>query len=1580
MKIKNKIFRRVKQKITKIIFVFLMVATMTGSLTNIAQAYLLDAVDLLGQMDTLDEPIYTRSTQNNPYSTIVSNAVFNGAEDVKIDTVHHRLFVADRSNNRVLVYDLDENNQFEHYAADYVLGQPDFTTVSAGTTQSKFNASRYIAYDSNHQRLFVSEEENKRVTVFDLSEGVTTGMDASYVLGQPDFTTSDTTTTLFGFDYCWGLAYDLDNDYLYVADGSSHNRILIFDVAPEEMYNYKPAFAHLGSLIGTALDDSHFEGPHGLVLDKTNDILYATDTDHHRIMIFDTEEIINGESAINVLGQLNFTSDSTSTSSVGMNYPYNVDFDGVDERLFVADATNHRVMVFDVSGGVTDGMEASYVLGQIDFDANSSGATQSKFNKPRGVAYNSVTKELYVGDSGNNRIMVFDLSQGITNGMNASKLLGHTTRGGVPNWTFTTANQMGAPIDDIGLHTPDKVHFDSVGHRLFQSDQNNSRILVYNLDENNNLIDHVADYVIGRDDFFTGGSDNTGGGQAAFKWQHNSILDSGRQRLFVSDSYNNRIMVFDISEGIANGMNAAYVLGQPDFTSYDAITTISGVNGPRGFAFDSSTDRLFVADRNNHRVLVYDVAEIETGEDAINVLGQSDFTSNSATTSISGMDYPYDLALDQTNQRLFVIDKNNNRVVVYDVAEITNGEDAVAVLGQADFNSKIDTVEDVEQRIQTQDRLFNTRGVAYDSVNNWLFVVEYAGHRVMVFDVTEIENGEPAINVLGDETFNTTLLETIDANENTNRVATASNFWTPETAEIDETNRKLYVSDQNHNRTMIFQLPKITTASLSNGTVGEVYSQTISGTGGAEPYVCSLVSGTLPTGLSLNANCTITGAPSAAGTANNLVIRFSDSSITSPETVGLWHNKTFSLTVDESLANIKISAKAELTAALATYNQEDYTEENWTGLNTYKTDGDTAIDDAEDTAGVTTAKNTAINGMAGVETIAQTLKTITAFSVPNQVGASTINQTDKTIKLVVPFGTDVTDLVASFTTTGALVKVSGATQTSGQTANDFTNSLIYTVSAVNETTQNYTVSVTVLTNTQTAIDDEGAVTIDNSTPQAVIINPTQAVTVDIAEDTEGPSIDVSSFISAGTGTIPQITITAANANNVNVAIPASTTVTSADSAWDGVIAAPVVTTVTLPNTSGEMKTLSTAIEVGFSGAKLSFDKAVRLLLPNQAGKRVGYIRTGIDFTEITSVCDADSQAVGDLLSADGECKKDVGNDLVVWTKHFTSFATFSAVPLSSGGGGGSAPVLVGPSDLSLKINNDALETFSRNVVLNINAANATEMLVGDTVDFANVDWEEYASLKNWTLTSGNGEKIIYIKFRDSSHNESSVVSDTIILEEEIVAVGEGSLVKTADSTALYLILNAKRHVFPHLAVYHSWSYPNDFSTVKTITTVELNQYPEGDAVPFRDGSMFRGTTQSLYGKSASAVFYVEDGKLRAVKSGEIYQTLFNDPNWSLVTWVPDDLLAKFNYELSNDLDSSDIHPNGSLVKYPDAPAVYLIKNGKKQPFSSWDIFVANGYSQRKIFVISAEETYETAEIISSLAESLTTPVIAAMYQ
>jgi large repetitive protein len=74
---------------------------------------------------------------------------------------------------------------------------------------------------------------------------------------------------------------------------------------------------------------------------------------------------------------------------------------------------------------------------------------------------------------------------------------------------------------------------------------------------------------------------------------------------------------------------------------------------------------------------------------------------------------------------------------------------------------------------------------------------------------------------------------------------------------------------------VIVPIPIISTTSLPNGQVGTAYSQTLAATGGASPFTWSLSSGTLPAGLTLNANGTVTGTPTTAGTSS-FAVRVTD--------------------------------------------------------------------------------------------------------------------------------------------------------------------------------------------------------------------------------------------------------------------------------------------------------------------------------------------------------------------------------------------------------------------------------------------------------------------------------------------------------------------------------------------------------------------------------------------------------------------------------------------------------------------------------------------------------------------------------
>ena len=740
------------------------------------------AIDSLGQYngESISDPMpsYTKSVANDAPNRLGFNGVFGGV----VDSVNDRFFQADQNNHRVLVFNLNPDGSLVDHIPDGVLGQPDFVSNSAALTQSGLTNPGGLTLDPVRGLLFVAQGISAhRISIFDVND-ITNGENAINVLGQADFTSNALAISASGMDVPYGMAYDTANNYLYVGDLNA-NRVTVFDLTT--ITDGENAIHVLGqpdftSSVG-AVTQAGINSAHGLAFDPINERLFVVNFLGNRVTVYDVATITDGENAINVLGQALFTTSAAANTQAGLNLPSGLAYDIANQRLFVGQSGSHRVTVFDVSA-IADGEAAVNVIGQANFTAATAATTQIRLNNPFDLAYDQSSDRLYVSNFGAHRVTIYDVS-GIVNGEAAIDLLGQydgtSSINPIPVYTRAAAND--AP-NRLGYNQPQGLVVDRANNRLFVADTSNHRVLIYDVSPDGELLDRIPDRVLGQATFATNAAaitqvgmngpsgmaydptknllyvlnvnrvtvydvasitngepavnvlgqatftaNTAGNTQAGMNSPRGIALDVTGQRLFVSQNGNNRVTVYDVST-IVNGENATNVLGQFTFTATAASSTASGLSAPRGVAYDPNSDRLFVASSGNHRVTVFDVSTITNGEPATNIIGQPSFATTAAAITQVGLSTPTGIAYDEVHDRLFVANLTAHRITVYDTSAITDGMNASHVFGQPDFTTG--TFNNSQQGINAATAL------AFDTAAQRLYAGQLGNHRVSVFDTS----------------------------------------------------------------------------------------------------------------------------------------------------------------------------------------------------------------------------------------------------------------------------------------------------------------------------------------------------------------------------------------------------------------------------------------------------------------------------------------------------------------------------------------------------------------------------------------------------------------------------------------------------------------------------------------------------------------------------------------------------------------------------------------------------------------------------------------------------------------------------
>ena len=319
-----------------------------------------------------------------------------------------------------------------------------------------------------------------------------------------------------------------------------------------------------------------------------------------------------------------------------------------------------------------------------------------------------------------------------------------------------------------------------------------------------------------------------------------------------------------------------------------------------------------------------------------------------------------------------------------------------------------------------------------------------------------------------------------------------------------------------------------TPTTLTGGTVGVAYSQSLSGSGGTAPYGSfTLASGSLPPGLSLGSGGTVSGTPTAAGTYT-FTVSAQDSSTGSGPYSGT--SSTISLTIGAPTLSLSPAAGALTAASRGSAYSQTFSTSGGTSPYTY------SITAGSLPAGLTLSSGGVLSGTPTVEgnfsftvtatdssggtqystSQAYTLTVNPPLPVANAVSATVAyNSSNNAITLNITGGTATSVTVASAASHGTAT-ASGTsityTPTAGYSGSD---SFTYTATNASGTSAPATVSITV--NPQAPVANAVSATVAyNSSNNAITLNITGGAATSVA---------VASPASHGTATASGTSIT-----------------------------------------------------------------------------------------------------------------------------------------------------------------------------------------------------------------------------------------------------------------------------------------------------------------------------------------------------------------------------------------------------------------------------------------------------------------------
>lgn len=698
------------------------------------------------------------------------------------------------------------------------LGQPDLRQTGVNMVQGPEMYSPYgVALDARGGalRLYVADTRNHRVLAWPDVSSYQIGDAPAVILGQPGPQYSAPLGIgAKGFNAPLGLAVDPGSGNLYVAD-YGNNRVLRFPspfanptrVEPDMVYG-QAGFSG-GGANASGVSSNSMNQPRAVAFDSAGN-LWVADSGNNRILRFNAAALdtVNPGADI-VVGQAGFSSGGrngggNAVSASGFDLPTGLAFDQRN-NLYVSDFNNGRVLKFAAPVGTN--AAAVTALGQSDLVTGKAPlqASASTLAGPAGLTLDSAGN-LYVAVPKDNRILSFPANA--VSGAAAQDVLGQA------DFSSTAANASSFPYASAGgLSGVTDVKADPNGN-LFAADTGNNRVISFPRGAK------TANQLWGQTDFSSNGANQIKPGSINAPFKIAVDYSQPPYALYVSDTNNNRILVWKDGARFRSGDPADMVIGQPDLMTALANVDSGGaqkassmsLSSPKGIAVDGYGN-LYVADSGNNRVLRFSRPVSQSGRIAAdNVIGQPDFSASSSGLSALSLNAPSGAAIGPDGD-LFVADSGNNRVL-----EFPNGAGAgtaaIRVYGQPDFTTAI------SPGAVSAQTLTSPQGIFVDSSDS-LYVADTGANRVLVFP--SAKDAAPAASaaavVIGQAQFNSA-----------GAGGGPTGLRGPSDVALDSSGN-VYVSDTGNNRVLSF--PSLLFLPLSGGSAVSATGQ--ASTSGSAP-------------------------------------------------------------------------------------------------------------------------------------------------------------------------------------------------------------------------------------------------------------------------------------------------------------------------------------------------------------------------------------------------------------------------------------------------------------------------------------------------------------------------------------------------------------------------------------------------------------------------------------------------------------------------------------------------------------------------------------------------------------------------